>query len=331
MTFHDWIEATKRRYRTQSLTTATWRSVTELYRGAVRRTVDPYLGRPIWDRGDWDVCIVCDAARVDLFREAIDDYDNLPDSDAVGAVWSNASCSIDWIDRQFNRYPDEARRTGYVTANPFADHDCPKAESASLSEPAVGHLRRLYQTDWQEAQGVMTVPPDVVTDHAIDAWRRRDELGIDRLVVHYMQPHEPYRTRPDWGNGDHALLEDLVDGNEDYAGSSVFPRVRDGDVSVSEFREVYLDNHHWVLEDLAGRLVENIDGTVAITADHGNGLGEYGAWHHPAASIAPPIRQVPWVERECTDTETVMPDITPDDGSDGGHETAERLEALGYL
>jgi len=326
MTFGDWVAETIERYRTEPAKKATSRSTEALWNGFCRRTLDPRVGSPVWDRGDWDVLVVADAGRVDLMREAVKEYEELPDQ--VGSVWSNASCSIDWINRNFNGYPGEAARTGYVTANPFAANDEPTAQSADLSEPDIGHLRLLYRSEWQDVGGgIETVPPERVTDHAIDAWRRRDELGIDRLVVHYMQPDEPYRARPEWGTGDHVLLKNLVDADA-KAGASVFPRVRAGEVSVDEFREVYLDNHHWLLEDVTERLVGNVDGRIAITADHGNGLGEWGAWHHPPGSVAPPIRKVPWVSVDSEDSKTVTPRVSGREDVETA--TAEQLEALGY-
>lgn len=325
MTFRDWVSDTHQRFEEQPAMTAAKVSMKKFWRGIVRRTLDPYVGRSIWERNDWDVCLVLDAARVDLMREAVLEYDNLPDE--VGAVWSNASCSIDWIDRQFNGHPEEAQQTGYVTGNPFASHDEPSVESADLSEKSVGHLELLYKTEWQDiGGGIQTVPPEAVSDHAIDVWRRREELGIDQLVVHYMQPHEPFRSRPEWV-GDHKLLDDLVNG--ETAGASVFPRVESGDVPLEEFREVYLDNHHWVLKDVTDRLLGNLDGEIAITADHGNGLGEWGSWHHPPATIAPPVRRVPWLRVSSDDEHTVTPDLRKGENIEAS--TDEQLEALGYL
>lgn len=329
MTLADWINDTKRRYRTERPLTATKGSVCAFARGIERRSLDPMVGRSIWQRGDWDVLLVMDAARVDLTREAVTEYDELPND--VDAVWSNASCSIDWINRTFNGYPDEARRTGYVTANPFANNDEPTAESANLDETNVGHLDLVYQSHWQDiGNGIETVPPASVTDRAIEVWRRRDELDIDRLVVHYMQPHEPFRARPEWGGGDHKLLKNLVD-DEAKAGSSIYPKLRSGSVSLDEFREVYLDNHHWVLDDITERLLGNIEGNVVITADHSNGLGEWGAWHHPPGRIAPAIRKVPWLEVKSTDEETVVPDTESEEEEEIESTTEEKLEALGYL
>jgi len=328
MTLQDWIDESIERYQTQPVTTATTESAKEFYHGAIRRTLDPLVGRSIWERGNWDVLVVMDAARVDMTRQLVEsgEYDHIPRT--VDSVWSNASCSIDWVDRTFNDYPEEAARTGYVTANPFTDHDEPETRSADIAPEQVGYLRKLYETHWQELEGgIETVPPEDVTDHAIDAWRRRDELGIDRLVVHYMQPHEPFFSRPEWGSGDSKLLKNLVeDGAE--AGSSVYPRVRAGDVSLREFKRVYRRNHEWILDHLDKTLLANLDAEVVLTSDHGNGLGEWGSWHHPPGRIAPPIRKVPWIELTCEDWETVMPEIGDSDNVDAS--TADQLAALGY-
>ncbi len=326
MTFAEWVADSRQRFGEKPPATAARVSAKKFWRGIVRRTLDPYIGRSIWARDGWDICIVLDAARVDLMGEAVREYDNLPNE--VSAVWSNASCSIDWIHRQFNEYPEYARRSGYVTANPFAAHNDPDVESADLTDEKVGYLKLLYNTHWQDVGGgIETVPPEAVTDHAIDAWRRRDKLGIDRLVVHYMQPHEPFRARPEWGNDDHKLLDNLVK-DDSTAGASVFPRVQSGEVNVEEFRSIYLDNHHWVLEDITERLLGNVDANVAVTADHGNGLGEWGSWHHPPATIAPPVRRVPWFQVSSDDDRSVIPDVGKEDSVKASIE--DRLEALGY-
>lgn len=326
MTIVDWLTESRERFQTQPAGDATRQSVKAFWHGAIRRAVDPYVGRPIWDRGDWDVLVVMDAARVDMTRRAVRDYSRLPEE--VQSVWSNASCSIDWIERTFNGYPAEAAKTGYVTANPFANHDEHETRSADLTSGQVGHLELLYKTHWQEVRdGIETVPPEAVTDHAIDTWRRRDELGIDRLVVHYMQPHEPFIARPEWGSGDSKLLKNLVE-NGAEAGSSVYPRVRAGDVSLDEFRRVYEQNHHWILEELVERLLPNVDGDMVLTADHGNGLGEWGSWHHPPGRVAPPVRKVPWIEVECEDRQTIVPDVGEEEIVDAS--TTDQLAALGY-
>lgn len=328
MTFADWLQESKQRFQQQPPTTAAIESGKRFVRGAVRRSVDPYVGTSIWDRDDWDVLIVADAARVDMTRLLVGDYENFPDATGVERVWSNASCSIDWIVRNWVDQPEETRRTAYVTANPFADHSDPDARSADLRDEQIGELRLLYETEWEQVVGGLeTVQPMRVTDHAIDVWRRRDELGIDRMVVHYMQPHEPFRSRPEWASDHDKLLKNLVD-EDAAAGSSVYSRVRDGDIPLEELRYAYKDNHRWLFEDVNGLLLRNLEADhVVLTADHANGLDEFGAWHHPPGRIHPAVRTVPWLRVEASDHRTIEPDI----GSVGTvTETEKQLQALGY-
>lgn len=338
MTFRDWVEESIEHYRTQHPIPATKTTAWRFWRGVARRTYDPWTGRAIWDRGDWDVLVVMDACRVDQLREMRHRYEALPYE--IPAVWSNASASIDWIERNFTdpAYSDEAERTGYVTANPFTRHNDPDTRTADLTDEQVGHLDLMYRECWQDiGNGIETVPPEPMTSRAIDVWRRREEVGIDRLVVHYMQPHEPFRSRPEWGGGDHKLLKNLVSDGA-TAGDSVYPLLQSGDIGLGEFWRVYQDNLAWVLDDVTERLLTNCDASVVLTADHGNGLGEFGAWHHPQGTIMPSIRRVPWVEVQGVDERTVVPDadeaakldaVTA--GEDAGEDVTNQLEALGYV
>jgi hypothetical protein len=334
MTVRDFVRDTGWRYLNQPALDATRNTAQALRMGVQRRTLS-WLGDPIWERGDWDVLVVLDACRTDLLREVGPECDRLPDAaSGYGTAWSNAACSIDWINRNFNEHPEQAAGAAYVTANPFADHDSEGVRSADLREhPTLAHLELLYRSRWGPIGGIETVAPEYVTTHAIAAWRRRDALGADRMVVHYMQPHEPYITRPDWSfdtPDDDPVLKNLV--NETYdAGTSPWRvMVENGPISAEEFWPVYKDNLRWVLNDVTERLLPNLDARVAITADHGNALGEWGEWHHPPGAIGPAVRRVPWVELECSDEWTVSPDIdTVGDEYDAA--TSDQLAALGYM
>lgn len=326
MTFYDWLHESVERYRTQNPVTATTASARAFSRGAIRRTIEPRLGQEVWEHGDWDVLVIMDACRVDQLQELSNEYECLPRS--FNDVWSNASCSIDWIQRNFVKSDVNLDSVGYVTANPFADHNDPDSQSADLEDGTLGHLDLLYKSDWQDiGNGIETVPPQAVTDAAIRAWRDRKSLGIDRLVVHYMQPHEPFRSRPEWGNGDHKLLKNLVS-DDAAAGSSVYPLLQEGEISLKEFWTVYQDNLRWVLDDISTRLLNNLDGEVVLSADHGNGLGEWGVWHHPPGGITPQIRKVPWITLACSDEKSVVPDGQPTETASPN--VNQQLEALGY-
>jgi hypothetical protein len=318
-------------------------------------------GTSIWER-DWDVCCVLDGCRLDLMSEvAAEGHSALPPAEGVDSLWSVGSQSAEWMDETFGpEHREELARTAYVTGNPFSAQSCEhirvtSGEVLPLSEDDLGVLYEAWRDEWVDGE-VSTIPPAPLTDAAIAIWRRREELGVDRVLVHYMQPHAPFRSRPDWfiGTADRegwgqldddddesgedalselspeelATLERLAEAErEDDGIKDPWTRLRDGDLPRDEFWTAYRDNLRWVLDDV-DRLLENCDGRVALTSDHGNGAGEWGVWSHPPGTPVPALRRVPWVVREGTDRGTCEPDL-PAAIAEGGpeHETAERENA----
>jgi hypothetical protein len=83
-------------------------------------------------------------------------------------------------------------------------------------------------------------------------------------------------------------------------------------------------------------LLENVDGRVAITADHGNLFGEWGLYGHPMHTPVPALLAVPWAEATGVDRRTRDPELEPPESLPvsrvyGETDERERLEALGYL
>lgn len=322
MTLADWLAESRGRFERESPLTATKGTVAALNRGLKRRTAAK-IGRSIWSR-DWDVLVILDACRTDLMADVSDEYECLPEG--IPTVWSNAACSIDWINRNLAAHPEKIRDVGYVTANPFTDHDAPDVRSADLTDSDFGELRKLYKSEWGPVNGspVETVAPTAMTDQAIDTWRHGD---VDKMIVHYMQPHQPFRSKPEWEDiGKN--LKNLA--HEDgMAGACAWQRARNGEIPVDELWEAYRDNLRWVMDDVTERLLTNVDGTVVLSADHGNAMGEWGEWGHPSSAISPAVRRVPWVTVDAVDEQTVTPDVS---GAESAVDaaTSDQLEALGY-
>jgi len=316
MTFADWVAESAQRYQQQDPATATQRSLVKLFAGANRRTIDRWVGDVWWDRSDWDILVVLDGMRVDVAQEVFG-------QDNVRSRWSSASTSIDWIQRHFDdQYRSHWRGTAYVTANPFADHDTADAQSADLGEKPLGHFDPVYKRAWAK-EPVGTTPPEAVTDAAIDAWRQED---AERMIVHYMQPHQPFRSRPDWEHV-YSNLENLTTG-VNQGGPDIWLRCRDGEIDAEELWAAYRDNVQWVWDDVQNRLLENVEGDVVLSADHGNGMGEFGAWSHHGGQLAPSVRKVPVIGPiEATDHETIT--STAADEQDEWNAN-EQLDALGY-
>ena len=59
-------------------------------------------------------------------------------------------------------------------------------------------------------------------------------------------------------------------------------------------RRYYEENLRLALEAVVD-LVADLDGTVVVTADHGEAFGEEGVWEHHVETHIPPLVEVPWL------------------------------------
>jgi hypothetical protein len=302
------------------------------------------LGTNVYD-SEWDLLIVLDACRVDALRTVSPEY---PFVGTVERRWSLGSTSKEWIDRTFTeQYHEEVERTAYLTANVFAhqlahppidyfDYDLVRgtfldecewpnrlvedttltADDFAFYDPAWFAVNRSSRED---RFGVEVPFPDEMTDRAIAAGR---EFDFDRMIVHYMQPHQPYLSAA----GERGHVESWE--------FSPFEALRNDEVSTEIVWNSYLDHLRYTLDQVAV-LLRNIDAErVVITADHGELFGEFGLYNHVVGGIHPSLRGVPWSETTATDTgdrSTAVGFETDEDERAGvGTSVSEQLEALGY-
>jgi len=276
---------------------------------AVGRRLD--YGTNVFDR-EWDVLVVLDACRADALGAVATEFDFLGGVDAMRSVGSSSS---EWLENTFVGHPETAR-TVMVTGNTWTDR--------YLDADAFAALDEVWKYAWDDDLG--TVPAAAITDRAIANAREREP---ERLVAHYMQPHHPFV--PDPVAGDDGLART---GSHSNTGNP-WVLLRRGEVSVERVRRAYRANLRHVLSAVA-TLLENVDGRVAITADHGNLFGEWGLYGHPMETPVPALLAVPWTTTRGTDRETRSPALDPPEplpvsrvyGADGDQ---ERLDALGYL
>lgn len=262
-------------------------------------------GTNIYER-EWDTLIILDACRVDLLREVADDY---PFLGPVESVESVGSMSEEWMAKTFtDEYAEETRRAAYVTSNVFSEQ--------VLSADQFLELDEVWRYAWDDTLGI--VPPRPVTDRAIDVAR---DIDPDRLVVHYMQPHHPFVA----GNSPGEFDADPF-GRENE--TTVVDALRKGRLSREAFWEAYRDNLALVLEDVALLLANHDADTVVITADHGDALGEWGIYDHPAGCLHPVVKNVPWTETTAVDKGEYEPQIEPREQE---ADVEDRLRGLGYL
>lgn len=296
-------------------------------------------GRLIWD-DDWDICLVLDATRTDQWADLAHEYEWLPDE--TTSEWSVGSASVEWYGNTFTPSALPNERIGVVTANPFAGKPSERMDYLRDATPvdqhdAVVHSNYVYDHSWgcEVPNGYLDVThPAEVTNAAARAWR---ELDLDRLVVHYMQPHLPFRSNPEWF-GVRPDIDEVgereMKGKQPYRerGKDIWKQLRDGERTREEVWAGYVDNLRWVLDDVE-RLVHHIDAEFLLTSDHGNLLGEWGLWSHPPGVFHPAVRRVPWVHVQGEAGPLEVVDYTwypPDQRDDRSERLDEQLQALGY-
>lgn len=300
MGFRDFLQTTREWVDEEGVLGVKY-GINQAWMGLLRRT------SPLFEQGtnvyykEWDVLLILDACRVDAMEEVADEYSFL---DTPDTMRSAASTSIEWMEKTFtDEYRDEIENTIYVTANQHSD---------SVSELPFLDFENVYDYGWDDEVG--TVPADVVTDVSIEAGREyRGEY--DRMIVHYMQPHFPSIPKPiGHGNKFDNVWKELMIGRGDK----------------DEVWESYIANLRYVL-DHVDVLLENIDAeTVAISADHGNGIGEWGVYEHPVGVPTASVKTVPWYVTTAVDERSREPEEMSSMDVDNVN-PEQRLKSLGYL
>lgn len=251
---------------------------------------------------EWDMAIILDACRWDLMAEVADEYEFLTDE----WRYSCASSSGEWHVKTFDsKYAKEMSKTALVSANLHTD--------VKLSENQFALLDEVWKHSFDEEEG--TIPPEAVTNCAIRAYR---EDKPERMIVHYMQPHTPFRANPYYKS---------IPVNIDYTPwDTAWDKLRKGETTRDELWPHYLENLRYVLDSVKILLNSVTYDEVIITSDHGNLLGEFGLYGHPQFVPLPSLKRVPWITTSAHDTSeyelqkrkrTAVP-------------KAEQLKALGY-
>jgi hypothetical protein len=323
------------------------RTVVPWYRNASVAVSSRFpIGTHVFDR-EWDLLVLLDTCRVDALRAVADGYEFL---DAVDSVCSVGGSSHEWMAHTFDRSRRaELAKTAYVTANAWAEPvlesgitaDNERIDQLGLNRlyrfgswetvpaTALGYLEHVWRGErergterdrpaeaWLSTTADETTewrpPPGRVTDRGIALARGG---RFDRIILHYIQPHAPYLAR--------AIEEGRPLARHEASPVGYLKETGDR----ASVWEAYLADLRWVLDDVA-LLVENVDGTVAVSADHGEAFGEYGVYGHSAGSLHPQIRRVPWATVDATDGGSHAPEYEPAESSERSVE--DTLTALGY-
>ena len=188
-------------------------------------------------------------------------YDYLDNMMEVKKAYSPALNTPQWINKT---WPGEYDAT-YVSGTPWILRRYNGYEHWK-------NVENVWDYGWDDE--LKTVRPETMAKAA----KKTDD---DRMVVHFMQPHMPYRDLDSRGLGRGPKVENVV---EKYG--------------LDKVKAAYKDNLRWAAK-VADNLVDDWNGPAALTADHGELLGEkingerkYGH-NKPDCEI---LHRVPWRE-----------------------------------
>lgn len=243
----------------------------------------------------WDVAIILDACRFDAFEKLYGEFLK------GGRLEKRPGFSetVAWLKNTFtaDRYPDIV----YVSACPYINSMGVKKEFFNAKEK----FAKVYDVwNWGWDKKLKTVLPQEVTAAAIQA---RVDYPHKRLIVHYMQPHLPYRKAPPPQTksgrlrhfiGRHEMLRllaiKLLKMVGKYPPKNWTIEYYKNNFTVEQLKELYEDNLRWVLNEVK-KLLRHLNGQIVITADHGEAFGERGEFFHSTVPTSNPVvREVPF-------------------------------------
>jgi len=255
---------------------------------------------------DWDNLVILDACRYDFFEEQV--YFE----GTTGKRISRGTTTREFIRGNFT--DRKAHDTVYVSANPWF---------LRLREEIGAEVHdyvNLHSDEQRDAANGLTTRPETVTERAL---RTNEEYPNKRLIVHYLQPHQPYLTE---------FGRERFDPHGDTM-LSIKRNNATRDVVIRAYRE----NLDLVLGEVDS-LIESLTGTTVVAADHGELFGErerpipvrlYG---HPGGVYVPELLEVPWHVIDTGERKEVVseePVRAIDEGADS-QAVKRQLEDLGY-
>ena len=262
----------------------------------------------------WDIAILLDACRYDVFKEVYKKH--LP----LGTLEKKlgASDTLDWLHSVFEG--NGVTDVMYVSAHPGINGVGVPWGRFNASE----HFYKVCDA-WLSAWNwnVGTSLPYEVAEVAVQAM---SEHPGKKTIVHFMQPHFPYRQAPcpstysdlnstrnnlKLGILLEKLLRKLMSSLElDFSKlrttywktkkilslsfledlNEIYWR----NYAIEDLKSFYRDNLEWVLESVAGIIEKFGEARIIITSDHGEAFGENGEFFHVYKTRNPVVRYVPF-------------------------------------
>lgn len=256
---------------------------------------------------DWDNLVILDACRYDAFRHLCEFEGTLR------KVQSRGSTSAEFVKGNFRG--ETAYDTVYVSANGYYDLLCDDIDAE------VHEFVPLYRGEYRDAADGLTTHPETITAHALGA---NDEYPHKRLIVHYLQPHQPYLGPFAAEHIDHG-----------HGMNIITTRNRNPHLTDADLRRAYRENLELVLDEVEN-LLDAFRGKTVITADHGELLGErlpvipvkdYDHWY---GLHVPELLNVPWFEIETGSRKKIRAEAPAKRDATDTEAVKQHLADLGY-
>lgn len=258
---------------------------------------------------NWDTLVILDACRYDYFEMLHSRYLNGTLRKVESPVDPRTGyATSDWCNKVFTGSYDD---TTYISATPRVNSQV--AVDGFHGGDHFNTVVDLWDHGWDEDRG--TVLPEVVNDATL---QKRDHT--DRLIVHYIQPHFPYlgldrpqtvkENRPERRNTLAYQMRTTVGAKVRYHLGDERTRkllqilgiepINHMDEIIRKhgskaLKEAYEENLIRALEAVSA-LVEQLSGSIIVTSDHGELLGENGYYGHSYVPRHEQITMVPWFE-----------------------------------
>lgn len=261
---------------------------------------------------DWDNLVILDACRYDAFAAR----STLPGT--LEARNSRGAMTQEWLQANFTE--KDLTDTVYVSANgQFAYLDGLGATLYAF----IGVWGKEFEIGERDAASLAS--PERVTERALAA---AEEYPDKRLIIHYIPPHAPYIGQ----TGRERIDPELK--------LSDFPYEINRNPAVTRrvIRKAYAENLDIVLEEVE-ELLDSLPGKTAVSADHGELLGEHlppfplSQYGHPRGVYHEKLVTVPWLTYTNGERKEIIaeePEQTEDDGAFDDYDVEQHLEDLGY-
>lgn len=257
-----------------------WR---ERYINNVLRRLLRNLGTYVMNE-EWDVLIILDACRYDVFKK----YNTI--NGRLEYRFSRGSSTKEFLIQNFLRHPYRKNflDTVYVTANPFVD---------LLLSGKFHKIYSVWRYGWDD--NLNTVPPTIIAKESLKAYYANPDK---RLIIHFMQPHSPFiGTKHFLEFGFRQLREAALSGKANANDTGWWQLARRNKLDISQVWQAYKQNLQFVLP-VVKNLINNLGGKIVVTSDHGNLFGEkphflypFSEFGHPSGLYVEQLVKVPWL------------------------------------